>query len=617
MRTKILLVVMALSGMLTIQAQPKHVTWTKLDNPITNGSLVPTAAGTLAWGDYNNDGLLDAFLIAGQAGSDASQTVNLYKNNGDLTFTEIALGNDFFKLTKVSAVFIDYDNDGDLDLLVTGSMEGIPISFFFVNSGAPNYEFTELVEISDILPAVATENEDIYTHTLQAFDYNNDGWVDLLINGSAEEDWKDTQSGRVVALFKNNHGTFEYQSKPVNGTDFFRPINGGSLNVGDVNNDGYADIIITGWKETPSGVATDLYINNGNGTFRKWEASQTTFTGHQQGETFFIDINNDGWLDIVEIGRDASHGWNAFADMFINNKDLTFTKQSLGTTGGAALAAVGDINNDGWTDIFVSGWNTGSKFLYNTGNTSFEAVNLPDDETSRGGHYTFADFNNDHSLDFTAFGYSDGAGSFINNFYKNDKGNEIPDNQAPSAPTGVSVKKENGKFILSWNKATDDHTPQDAIRYNVAIDFKDGKKYAYVPSDYATGKIKVASGIPAFIMTNSIELNLPETGDYEFKVQAVDQANVGSAWSTVDGAQTGMKEVSSKVDATVQASQGMIKIVNEASGSAKYTILSVSGQIMQSGVCEAGSTVSSAFVPGIYLVKLSQGNATQTVKIRL
>jgi hypothetical protein len=594
----------------TIQAQTKQVTWTKIDSPITNGTLTPTAAGSLIWGDYNNDGLLDAFLVGGQ-GSE-TETAALYKNNGNNSFTEIPM-DDFFKLTRGSAAFIDYDNDGNLDLLVTGGMMGMPIALLYRNSGSPKYEFNEVISAAEILPPISIEGNDHNPRVIYAFDYNNDGWTDIIMNGSAgDEPWK--EQGRVVALFKNNQGTFEHQEKPVNGTENFRPLNGGALCVGDVNRDGYADLIASGYADGGVESVTDLYINKGDGTFYKWADSQQTFTGHQQGDNFFIDVNNDGWMDIIEIGRDLHNSWAGFGNLYLNNQNLTFTKLTrdvTGLPGGQAVVSVGDINNDGWTDLFAAGWETGAKFMYNNGDTTFTAASLPATESARGGFDNFVDINNDNTLDFTILGYVDNVG-FYNAMYKNDRGAGIPTNNAPSAPTNVKVIRENDKYILSWDSASDDHTPQNAIRYNVSVDFKNGKKYAYVPADAATGKIKV-NGLQPFITSNSFELNLPE-GDYTFAVQAVDQANVGGLFSTVSSL-TGIDQIAVS-NVRVKASKGNIHIHNKDLVSVNYRILSINGQTLASGICNAGSTASSSTLPsGVYLVKLLQGNAAKTIKV--
>lgn len=140
-----------------------------------------------------------------------------------------------------------------------------------------------------------------------------------------------------MCYYENNHGTFELLKNPVDGTENFIGVNGGSIDVADFNNDGWMDILVTGYHDEYKSI-TKLYKNNGNDTFT--EVTGIDFVGHQQGETAFIDVNNDGYADIIEIGRDVNNGWAAFGKLYINNQDGTFTRHEEAETnffGGAVL----------------------------------------------------------------------------------------------------------------------------------------------------------------------------------------------------------------------------------------------------------------------------------------
>lgn len=630
MKTRILLLFTVLFTVTMSWAiTPKQVEWSIIENPLTEGKLPMTASGRLIWGDYNNDGHLDAFIVAGQSAD--ALVAELYKNNGDGTFTLVNTP-DIYGVAWGSAAFIDYDNDGNLDLIVCGSLDATAsgaLTFVYKNSGAPNYEFTE--DESFTLAGVSPEGADNGTHILEAFDYNNDGWMDLLVNGNAGGTWEVEAGGngssRIVALLKNNQGVLEVQTSPVTGIGHFRPVNGGSIHTGDVNNDGYADIIVTGYHNEDDNTVTDLYINNKNGTFTHWADSRNVFTGHQQGETVFLDTNADGWLDIVEVGRDVNNGWAHFANLFINNKDNTFTKvgsEISNLVGGQASISAGDINNDGLTDLFIAGWGSDASFYYNNGENVFTRVAVPDITRARGGSVNLVDFNGDGNLDYSIFGYRDyGAGTPENPtwphfFVKNMLGEGITSNAAPSAPTNLAASYTKGKYTLTWNKSTDDVTPKDAIRYNVYVKYSDGKTYSYVPAHINTGKLKVGGGVLSFISSNSIELNLPK-GDYTFGVQAVDQANATSAFTTITSAQAGVDRVSLLEGARVYASNNRINIVNNTSKDVSWSIVNLAGRLIEDGIChtsvevEANSTLPS----GVYLVRLSQGANIQTIKVSI
>ena len=90
-----------------------------------------TAAGTLAWADYNNDGLMDYFIVAGQG---QGPHVGLYRQETDGTFTNVTEETDllFAQLSVGAAAWIDYDNDGCLDLIVAGRMDGAESGTFCI-----------------------------------------------------------------------------------------------------------------------------------------------------------------------------------------------------------------------------------------------------------------------------------------------------------------------------------------------------------------------------------------------------------------------------------------------------------------------------------------------------
>ena len=178
-----------------------------------------TAAGRQLFADFNNDGILDYFIIAGQGQSQ----IGLYKGNADGTYTNVTdKSPDLYSKGRSSAIFIDINNNGCLDLITVGDMaEKSPITDIYMNSGAPDYKFVMDIDHSIILPSVYTEGNDNGTKILCAADFNNDGWTDLLINGSAGGKWEapdGNDQGRVLAIMLNNKGTFELLRNPVNGS---------------------------------------------------------------------------------------------------------------------------------------------------------------------------------------------------------------------------------------------------------------------------------------------------------------------------------------------------------------------------------------------------------------
>jgi len=135
---------------------------------LTNVTLLAVWTGSSIWGDYDSDGDLD-LLVSGHDGSQSFSKI--YRNLGNDTFTEqtdILLPG----ISGGSVAWGDYDNDGDLDILLAGSTGSESISKIFRNDG--NNIFTEQSEI--IFPGVSNSSVDWG-------DYDNDGDLDVLLSG--------------------------------------------------------------------------------------------------------------------------------------------------------------------------------------------------------------------------------------------------------------------------------------------------------------------------------------------------------------------------------------------------------------------------------------------------
>ncbi len=95
----------------------------------TTIALTGVSSGSVAWGDYDNDGDLD-ILLTGKKGEDflgnPLHISKIYRNNGDNTFSQIA---SLSGVQRSSVAWGDYDNDGDLDILLTGYLNNFPIEY--------------------------------------------------------------------------------------------------------------------------------------------------------------------------------------------------------------------------------------------------------------------------------------------------------------------------------------------------------------------------------------------------------------------------------------------------------------------------------------------------------
>jgi hypothetical protein len=194
-------------------------------------------------------------------------------------------------------------------------------------------------------------------------DYNNDGFMDLLVIDDA---------GPANFLYLNNRdGSFTRVLTNIIATDSWSAgAEGGAW--GDIDNDGFLDLFVT----DNAGIRNRLYHNNGDGTFTSISSGPELVPpagGRSQG-CVWGDYDNDGYLDLFVT---SNNGKNA---LFHNNGDGTFTQILSGSPaneGGPGILYLScswvDYDNDGFLDLFVTRGSTslGPNLLYhNNGNTN-------------------------------------------------------------------------------------------------------------------------------------------------------------------------------------------------------------------------------------------------------
>lgn len=457
-----------------------------------------THRGEMAWGDYNNDGLKD-LLITG------TDTTALYRNLGndqfgwepdpfpalsysfadwgdldndnDLDLVLMGLSHDGTSFTGIYlnegiaglelsthqlpqlhngfAQWIDYDTDGQLELLLSGeTASGEPLTKLFRLGAAGG-----VMELPSTLPSLKNSSVSID-------DYNRDNYPDLILMGNDRNE-------RTTRIFRNDLGTFVALSDSIIGLEH------GAASWTDFNKDGLLDFAIAGNKDT-------LIYQVGPG-------SVSAAAGQAGWLTLF---QNDGNDHFTEVGRTSNKG-NDFFDAYL------FPIFSF------ADIDAGDYDNDGDDDLILSGipaisWvSSGStsepaRLIYRSiaqimrndneagfvgiepdvpANWSFPSFNHDIPSTFECSTIGFVDVDGDNQLDIFRGGrsYSPAA------VYKWPNGVV---NQQPALPTGLNASTGCDSVLLDWHATVDDdHTLAAELTYELYLQHQDSSLFVFSPSN--------------------------------------------------------------------------------------------------------------------------------------
>jgi len=339
-------------------------------------------------GDYDNDGNQDIFVT--YYGKNV-----LYHNNGNGTFTDVSekahvAGNGAW---STGCAFIDYDRDGKLDLFVATYVDfdlktapapgerascvwkGVPVmcgprglpwgkNMLYHNNGDGTFEDVTV-------KAKIDQTNGHYGFSVSTLDYDDDGWPDIYV----------ACDSTPSILYRNNHdGTFT-DVAVVAGAAFNedgKEQAGMGSTVGDYNGDGRLDIFKTNFSDDTA----TLYRNNGDGTFDDvtFAAGLGLYTKYLGWGTMFVDVDNDGWLDLLLVNGhvypevDQQHLGSDYQEpriLYHNLGNGKFADISADAGPGITEArsgrglAVGDLWNDGRMSAVVSNMNAPVSLLVN------------------------------------------------------------------------------------------------------------------------------------------------------------------------------------------------------------------------------------------------------------
>lgn len=336
------------------------------------------------WLDFNNDGWQDLLLLR-------FGNVTLFQNTHG-TFKDVTVSSGIFRhMNALAAVAFDYDRDGDLDIYIGGYFPGKDLrnpqdskvlfeSWETARNGGENVllrnngdlTFTDVTDVAGV-------QDTGWTMAVGHGDIDNDGWQDLYV---ANDFGPDT-------IFKNlGNGRFKNITRDSIGVDTKKGMN---AEFGDYNNDGYLDVYVTNMTEPYLHECNMLWRNNRDGSFTDVAVEEKACdTGWGWGAKF-LDVDNDGYLDIYAVNGFISAGPEDYIDQlleFIFRDDVDLRDASawppmegrsmggyehnimlwrtprgyasMGSAAGVADVrdgrgvAIGDLDADGRMDIVVS-----------------------------------------------------------------------------------------------------------------------------------------------------------------------------------------------------------------------------------------------------------------------
>jgi enediyne biosynthesis protein E4 len=354
-----------------------------------------------------------------------------HNSSNSQTFTKITQGsfvNDGGASRSVN--FIDYDNDGDIDLYVSNGKRFGQRSFLYQNNAGNFTRIFNTGPVNDSLPFDGSSWGD----------FDNDGNIDMCT-----VTWYDS----VTVLYKNDGGgnfSFMTGSPVVTDRGFSE-----TCSWGDFDNDGLIDLFITNSRPTNS--RNRLYRNLGSGNFSRIDSGAVfNDVGILSRNINWVDIDDDGNLDIFVSNEEGADEY-----MYKNNGGGYFTKvlniPPTTNAGSSWSSSWGDYDNDGDFDLFVANWGNENNHLFrNEGNFNFTQI-TNDTMVNDPGFYAcsgWGDYDNDGDVDmFVTQAYRTPNAPMKNNLYKN----LLMENGTPSfekITAGDLVNDAGYSYGFSW-----------------------------------------------------------------------------------------------------------------------------------------------------------------------
>lgn len=317
----------------------------------------------------------------------------LWINNNGTSFTESSAtwGVNFTSPTRGISA-ADFNNDGFIDVMIGNWQTPIML---FKNTGTSFIDFSTNAGVAFMS----------YGGSINWIDYNKDGKIDAVFAN-------DGMPPRYNYLFRNDNLTsFTNVAYTAGLVDSSSTL---TLSAADYNNDGYPDLFL-GTQSNPGFPTTAiLYKNNGNGTFTDKTTESGILTNYYTWGSEWGDFNNDGFMDLFLAGT------TGFNQLYKNNGNGTFTDVTISMgfelINSAYSCGWADIDNDGDLDLYVARGQNNEDKMYRNDGTIFTDISSQCGmgDLLHSSCVSWGDYNNDGFLDL----YLNNNGS-ANRLYKN------------------------------------------------------------------------------------------------------------------------------------------------------------------------------------------------------